>query len=136
MIFVDSNVLIDVFGNDPRWRPWAVDQVARLAADQQLRVNLVILAEVAPRMGSLDLFYHQIAMLDIAMEEMSDDAAFKAGLAFQAYRRNKGGAPAVLPDFLIGGHAEAKDATILTRDPRFYRRYFPGVPLVTPSKDD
>ena len=25
---------------------------------------------------------------------------------------------------------------ILTRDARFYRAYFPDVPLITPSKDD
>ena len=28
------------------------------------------------------------------------------------------------------------DATIITRDPRFYRSYFPSVPLITPDKAD
>jgi hypothetical protein len=28
------------------------------------------------------------------------------------------------------------NATILTRDPRFYRIYFPSVPLITPDKAD
>ena len=135
MILIDSNILIDVVGNDPEWRPWATDQIALLAADHELRINLVILAEVAPRMGSLEIFYQQMAMLDIEMDDITDAAAFKAGLAFQAYRRNKGSAPAVLPDFLIGGHAQSTGSAILTRDPRFYRSYFPGVPLITPSKD-
>lgn len=136
MILVDSNVLIDVLGNDAVWRGWAIDHLTDLSSVDDLRVNAVILAEVAPRMGSLSIFYQQIAELDIEMDEISDEAAFVAGVAFQSYRRNKGGAPAVLPDFLIGGHAQSLNATILTRDPRFYRSYFPGVPLITPSKDD
>jgi predicted nucleic acid-binding protein len=42
----------------------------------------------------------------------------------------------VLADFFIGGHAQVAEATILTRDPRFYRTYFPSVPLITPDKAD
>jgi len=40
---------------------------------------------------------------------------------------------APLPDFYIGAHAETDNLTLLTRDARRYRSYFPAVKLVTPQ---
>jgi predicted nucleic acid-binding protein len=34
------------------------------------------------------------------------------------------------PDFLIGAHAAVAGLTLLTRDARRYRRYFPKVRLI------
>jgi predicted nucleic acid-binding protein len=39
----------------------------------------------------------------------------------------------VLPDFLIGAHAVVRGYSILTRDPKGYRGYFPSVELITPE---
>jgi len=64
--------------------------------------------------------------------EMPRCGLFLASAAYQAYRLNKGTRDSLLPDFLIGGHAEASGHTILTRDPRRYRNYFPKVPLIIP----
>ena len=60
-------------------------------------------------------------------------AAFLAGKAFLAYRRNRGTAPSPLPDFLIGAHAAVEDLELLTRDPNRYRTYFPRVRLRCPE---
>jgi predicted nucleic acid-binding protein len=38
----------------------------------------------------------------------------------------------VLPDFFIGAHAAVMGWTLLSRDPQRYRRYFPGLKLITP----
>lgn len=137
MILVDSNVIIDVINREPEWMPWSLDQIARNAARRRTLVNEIVLAEVAPAMGSLLLFYQEIGALGIGFESISDEAAFVAGEAFRTYRMTKlGGNKSILADFLIGGHAEALGATILTRDPRFYRSYFPKVPIIAPSKDE
>ncbi len=37
------------------------------------------------------------------------------------------------PDFFIGAHALVEGHTLLTRDARRYRSYFPGVRLIAPS---
>ncbi len=66
---------------------------------------------------------------------MTDEAAFLAGLAFRRYKAGRGEAKMILADFLIGAHAVTLDATLLTRDRRFYVKYFPDLPLITPETD-
>ena len=139
MILIDSNVLIDLFGPEQHWYEWSARAAENADATDQLAVNMISVAEVAPRLGSLARFLENIELLNAQLLDVTPEAAFAAGRAFSAYRerRRKYGASDVnvLPDFLIGGHAQAIGATILTRDPRFYRSYFPEVPLITPETD-
>jgi hypothetical protein len=58
---------------------------------------------------------------------------FLAGKAFQTYRARGGSKTGVLPDFFIGAHAVAEGISLLTRDTRRYRSYFPTVSLITPG---
>lgn len=60
-------------------------------------------------------------------------AFFRAGRAFLAYRRSGGTRSSILPDFLIGARAEVAGLTILIRDIRRYRTYFPAVRLIAPD---
>jgi predicted nucleic acid-binding protein len=39
----------------------------------------------------------------------------------------------VLPDFFIGAHALVTNSPVITRDPRRYRAYFPGIELIAPD---
>lgn len=133
MILIDSNVLIDVFGSAQAWRDWSRAKLAELVLDHDLVVNQIVFAEIAPRSGSLDQFRASLAELEIHFEPFSEDAAFAAGRAFLAHRLQRKESKQVLPDFFIGGHAQILGATILTRGPRFYRSYFPDVPLITPT---
>lgn len=133
MIFVDSNVLIDILDRDPQWYAWSFDRIADAAAKGGVAINHVVLAEAAPHFGDLTVFTSAIEEMMIAIEPLSDDGAYLSGKAFLDYRRRREGSRTVLPDFFVGGHAQALGATILTRDPRFYRAYFPSVPLITPD---
>ena len=135
MILVDSNVLIDIVQDDPEWADWSMDRLVAGARDGVLAYNQVIVAEVAPRFGSLEVFADFGRQLGLAYASLDEEAALGAGLAFAGYRRNRGtSSPSIpLPDFFIGGHAQAAGAAILTRDARFYRSYFPQVELITPE---
>src|SRR4029077_8401837 len=53
------------------------------------------------------------------------EAAFLAAKAFKDYRRRGGVKRSPLPDFFIGAHAAVAGMTLLTRDPRRYRKHFP-----------
>lgn len=139
MILVDSNVLIDLFGPEQGWYAWSSQAAEHAIETDELVVNVVAVAEVAPRLGSLAKFMDNIETIGARLTELTPEAAFSAGEAFAVYRdrrrANKDIVSNILPDFLIGGHAQAIGATILTRDPRFYRSYFPTVPLITPETD-
>jgi len=60
------------------------------------------------------------------------DAAFLASRAFIAYRRRGGVRRSPLPDFYIGAHAAIAGHTLLTRDPKRYRTYFPKLRIIAP----
>ena len=135
MILVDSNVLIDIIDEDSQWFDWSFANLENAARLGRVFVNAPVVAEVAPRFGGLKPFLDAISVMLVHAEPLSIEAAYLAGTAFQAYREKKqaGQPKAILADFLIGGHAQAAQASILTRDPRFYRSYFPEVQLITPE---
>lgn len=135
MILVDSNVLIDVFNRDSDWFDWSRGQIGSATSTTTVAVNPVVVSEVAWSFERLDGLVQLLADLLIGFEPLDALAGFVAGQAFQRYRERRGpDTPKLpLPDFLIGGHAQALGAAILTRDARFYRSYFPTVPLITPE---
>lgn len=136
MILVDSNVLIDVTADDPVWREWSIAKLADAAARGEVAIDQIVVAEVGPSFDSLDRFRQRLDMLGIVILSMTDDAAFLAGQAFRRYKAGGGAAKMILADFLIGAHAVTLDATLLTRDRRFYVKYFPDLPLITPETDN
>ncbi len=138
MILPDSNVLIDILERDAVWFDWSVAQLTEAARADRVAINHVIVAEVAPFSGDLAIFLAGLAAMQVEVEPFCNESAYSAGMAFREYlrRRDRAAVKSILPDFLIGGHAEVLGATILTRDPRFYRTYFPSVRLIAPSKDE
>lgn len=136
MILVDSNVLIDIVGADQEWRAWSDAAIERLQANgEQLVVNLIIVAEIAANFETLADLDVALDSIDIEIVPLCGDAAFAAGQAFRAYRRMHRDRNAILSDFLIGGHARALGASLLTRDTSLYRTYFPDLTLITPETD-
>lgn len=134
MILIDSNVLIDILDRDPEWHDWSMDQLLVASVRDRVAINHIVLAEAAPHFGELAAFRERLTDILIGIEPLTDEGAYRAGLAFLDYRRRRADAKSVLADFLIGGHAASLDAEILTRDPRVYRSYFPTVPLITPDE--
>ena len=61
------------------------------------------------------------------------EAAFLAGKVFIRYRARGGARTRPLPDFFIGAHAAVAGLTLLTRDARRYREYFPKLKLIAPA---
>ena len=55
-----------------------------------------------------------------------------AAKAFERYRRAGGARRSPLPDFFIGAHAAVARLTLLTRDPKRYRTYFPKLRIISP----
>lgn len=134
IVLIDSNVLIDIFEADQSWRAWSVAAIERLQlAGAQLLVNPIVVAEIASNFPSHGELLATLDRIDVEVAPLIVEDAFRAGQAFRAARRDRPERDAILADFLIGGHAASLGASILTRDPRLYRRYFPELPLITPD---
>lgn len=95
-------------------------------------INALIYAEVSTN-------YDRIEELDDVLPEaifrrapLPFEAGFLAAKAFHTYRARRGNKRSPLPDFYIGAHAAVSGLTLLTRDARRYRTYFPTVQLITP----
>lgn len=134
MIFVDTNVLIDIFERG-EWFDWSAAALAEGRADDELVSSHVVLAELAAAYSSIDMLRHRLTAIGIGLLALGDQAAFRAGRAHAAYRRAGGSREAMLADFLIAGHAAALGARLLTRDRRRFAAYFPDLELITPETD-
>lgn len=133
MLLVDTNVLIDVFQNDPDWAGWSMRQLRAQAQVHDLVINAVIYAELSLAFDSVAALDDAIEDLALVFAELPRPALFLAGRAFVRYRREGGGRSCVLPDFFIGAHAAVAGCGILTRDARRYGNYFHTVPLIAPE---
>lgn len=132
-VLVDSNVILDIATNDPRWGAWSSEALAGEIERGQVVINPIIYAEVS-------IGYARIEELEAALpgvlyrrEPLPYEAGFLAGKAFLQYRRRRGVRRAPLPDFYIGAHAAVAGYRLLTRDAKRFRSYFPTVELVAPN---
>ena len=133
MILADTNVLIDVAVDDPAWADWSADQLMRSRESDRLALNAIVYAELSVHFESAERLEALLAPFRFARLHIPWEAAFVAGKAFKRYRARGGSKTAPLPDFLIGAHAATAGLTLLTRDPRRYREYFPSVRLISPD---
>lgn len=131
-VLVDTNVILDVLTDDPRWRPWSQAQLAR-HRNEGLAINGVIFAELSIPARDLAEVEQLLLQLELDMIEVPRRALFSAGKAFARYRAGGGTKSAPLPDFFIGAHAEAASLPLVTRDPNRYRTYFPSIALIAPE---
>lgn len=133
MILVDTNVLLDVALDDPRWGAWSLDALERSARDDEVCINPAIYAEFSIGYQRIEEVEAVLAACRLAIAEVPREALFLAGKAFLGYRRRGGAKSGVLPDFFIGAHASVEGWSLLTRDAARYRTYFPKLPLIAPT---
>lgn len=131
-ILVDSNVILDVVTEDPKWSEWSAAQLEKLAESHALVINPIIYSEVS-------IGFDRIEDLDQALppdffrrDPLPWEAGFLAGKCFVKYRRVGGKRCSPLPDFYIGAHAAVSGITLLTRDTNRYKTYFPKLALISP----
>ncbi len=131
-VLVDSNVLLDVATNDPRWASWSSKTLARIADRSILVINPLIYAEISISYDRIEDLESALPASVFRRDALPYEAAFLAGKCFRNYRRRGGARRAPLPDFYIGAHAAVAGYRLLTRDAARYRGYFPTVDLITP----
>ena len=132
-MLVDTNVLVDVFENDPDWADWSIEQLQSQSKVHRLIINPIIYSELSLTFSSVESLNQVLDDMELRMLEIPKPALFLAGKAFVQYRRRGGTKHNVLGDFFIGAHAAVTKLPVLTRDTRRYRNYFPSVKLISPE---
>ena len=133
-LLVDSNVILDIFLDDPKWADWSVTALANASYNSTLYINQIVYAEVSigfDKIEELELALHQGGF---QMLEMPKEALFLAGKAYVDYKRSKGTPKSPLPDFYIGAQAAVLGMDLITRDKGRYRTYFPTVRIISPEQ--
>jgi predicted nucleic acid-binding protein len=131
-LLVDSNVLLDVLTEDAEWLDWSSASLAACAENGRLIINPLVYAEVSIRFSAIEDLDDALPAEYFVREALPWDAAFLAGKAFMHYRRRGGARSHPLADFYIGAHAAIAGYTLLTRDARRYRTYYPKLRLIAP----
>lgn len=133
MTLVDTNVLLDVATDDPKWARWSLHQLDAAAIRGRLLINAVVYAEFSIGYSLIEEADRILAAVGLDVAEIPRAALFLAGKVFQRYRAHGGSRTGVLPDFFIGAHAAVAQLPLLTRDPRPYRTYFTGITIIAPD---
>ena len=133
MLLVDTNVLVDVLENDPKWADWSISQLRAQAKIHQLAINSIIYAELSLTFSTVELLDRSIDDLRLSLIELPRPALFLAGKAFARYRGRGGTKSNVLSDFFIGAHAAVSRYPLLTRDTQRYTAYFSEINLISPN---
>jgi predicted nucleic acid-binding protein len=132
-VLVDSNVLLDIFTEDPRWYDWSAGKLAECAEEHGLIINPVIYSEISIGFARIEELEDALPHRMFRRQNIPLEAAFLAGKCFMQYRRRGGHKNAPLPDFFIGAHAAVENLTLLTRDAARYKTYFPSLELIVPD---
>jgi predicted nucleic acid-binding protein len=130
---LDSNVLIDVIGDDPVWAEWSSEALAVALEHGAAFVNQIVYAEISIGFSTVESCDWALEVRGIERMPMPWPAAFLAGRAYTAYRRRGGVKRSSLPDFFIGAHAAVEGLPLLTRDAGRYRSYFPTLKVIAPE---
>lgn len=129
---VDTNVLFDFMSQDSDWFDWSSAMLAEAGENGAVAVNPIIYAELSVRFDDIEQVDAALPRDYFLRISLPWEAAFLAAKCFEKYRRRGGVKSSPLPDFFIGAHAAVTGMTLLTRDARRYRAYFPKLKIIAP----
>ncbi|HIE55449.1 MAG TPA: PIN domain-containing protein [Chromatiaceae bacterium] len=131
-LLVDSNVILDIFLDDPVWGDWSETALNQYGATHRLFINPIIYTELSIGFQRIEELEEAMGRAGFQILEIPKEALFLTGKVFLQYRRNKGTKSSPPPDFFIGAHAAVMNVALITRDVARYRTYFPTVTLISP----
>ncbi len=131
-VLVDSNIVLDIFLNDPKWADWSESKLDEYDQLGILYINSIVYAEISIGFKRIEDLESAIAKAGLRMLEIPKEALFLAGKAYLKYKKRKGIKKTPLPDFFIGAQAAVQNLDLITRDISRYQSYFPTVKLITP----
>jgi predicted nucleic acid-binding protein len=133
-LLVDSNVILDIFLDDPNWADWSESVLADYSVYTTLYINSIVYTEVSVGFEKIEDLESALYKGGFQMIELPKEALFLAGKAYLSYKKGRETKRFPLPDFYIGAQAAVLGLDLITRDVTRYRKYFPKVKLICPEK--
>ena len=137
MIAVDTNVLIDLLGEDAR-----ADAAESCVRDALMLgpvvVCDVVVSEITAGLGHGADIMDVVEDMGLSYLPVDRRAAIRAGEMQRRFNQRRKSsrnneAPRTVPDFLVGAHAMLQCNALITRDDGFFRDYFKGLKLIVPK---
>jgi predicted nucleic acid-binding protein len=132
-LLVDSNVILDIFLDDPKWADWSESVLSEYSVYTTLYINSIIYTEISVAFKKIEDLESALNKGGFHMLEIPKEALFLAGKVYLKYRKGKGIRKSPLPDFYIGAQAAVLGIDLITRDVARYRTYFPTVRVICPE---
>jgi predicted nucleic acid-binding protein len=127
---LDTNILLDILLPNLQFCDLSARALEGAAGAGSLVVCDLVYSELCahfPNRRQCDEFLEESG---IRVESLGRDASFLASRTWRKYRLQGGKRNRILPDFLIGAHAQTQASGLLTRDRGFYREMFPSLVLL------
>jgi predicted nucleic acid-binding protein len=131
-VLVDSNIVLDLFTDDPNWADWSESMLEEYSTVSTLYINSIVYSEISIGFNRIEDLESAIIGAGFQMLDFPKEALFLAGKAFLKYKKKRGARSSPLPDFFIGAQAAVLNIALITRDVSRYRSYFPTVNLISP----
>ena len=129
---IDSNIVLDVFLNDPKWADWSEAKLSECDQLGTLYINSIIYSEISMGFERIEDLESALAKAGLQILEIPKEALFLAGKTLLTYKKRNGIKSKPLPDFYIGAQAAVLNLDLVTRDVSRYQSYFPTVKLIHP----
>jgi hypothetical protein len=81
-ILVDSNIILDVFLDDPNWADWSESKLEKFSSITKLFINPVVYTEVSVGFKRIEELESALNRADFQMLEIPKEALFLAGKTF------------------------------------------------------
>jgi predicted nucleic acid-binding protein len=130
---VDTSVLLDIFFDEPGFRPLSLAALRACLAAGPVVACDVVWAEVRAVFGDDQDAARALAGFPVTYSAIDARTALRAGAAWGVYRRRGGPRDRVVADHLVGAHALEQADQLLTRDRGFHRQAFAALSIVDPS---
>ncbi len=157
IIAIDTNVLLDILLPNAAHVQKSLKCLTSFGHFDKLTICEVVFAELGSQFTSLPELTNFLSDTGIRVVSSNEQSLFEASIAWKRYAARKKATLVcpvcekvqksvcvscgntlsyrqhILSDFLIGAHAQIQADKLVTRDRRFYRNYFKGLDIITPS---
>jgi predicted nucleic acid-binding protein len=130
---VDTNILIDIFGQDAKFGQDSAEALRQCINEGVIYACEIVWVETASVFAEKAKYLAAMQILGIEYSVITQSTALLAADIWRKYRNSGGTRQRVAADFLIGAHASHQADRFLTRDQGFYRNYFKSLKIIDPA---